>query len=132
MGNSRDRRFSSSKISRRQIRDERSKNVGWLVAQCRAQLVQIETNAFRISFVPVIDQGDGPAAQGLPCLGVCRDFLMNDNFTTALQALKSLSDLVIAEVRFPKNGLFWHKTVHQNLGANAKIDIARRAGRCGE
>ena len=82
--------------------------------------------------MPVIDQGDGPAAQGLPCLRVCRDFLMNDNFTTALQALKSLSDLVRAEVLLPKNGLFSHKPVHQNFGANATIDIMRSAGRFGE
>src|SRR5260370_26833102 len=132
MGNSGDRRSSSSKISRTQIRHERFKNVGWLVAQRRAQLVQIEASAFRISFVPVIDQGDGPAAQGLPSLGVYRDFLMKDNLTTALQELKSLSDLVSAEVRFPKNGLFSHKSVHQNFGANAKIDIVRRVGSCHE
>ena len=53
---------------------------------------------------------------------------MNDNFITLLEALKSFSDLVSAEVRFAKNDLFSHKTIHENFRANTKIDVFWRAG----
>jgi len=55
---------------------------------------------------------------------------MNHNFMALLQLLKSFADLVSTEVRFAKNGLSWHEPIRGNFGANAKIDIVRRAGAC--
>ncbi len=62
MRGSRDGRSSPDKISRAYVLNKRLEDIFALIAQRRTQFIQIETNAFGIFFVRVVDQNSGAIA----------------------------------------------------------------------
>src|SRR6266498_1811024 len=105
------------------VRDKCFENIRRFVAQRGAQFAQVVTGAFWILAKCIVDEPSGAISQSIPCAGICRDFVVNDNFLIAFQAQDGISDLAVAKARFIKETLSRHKAAQSNLRTHPSMDI---------